>query len=118
MRLIIAQELGIYISTSYIEKILAEKYSHEKKKVNEESSHQTAEIPQIDDRTPIEVSSTGESIIGSKYDDPDDTNSYPHGLNIMNTSPNYSNNRPSYLIDSTMRIEIHLFIKKSCFQKD
>ena len=30
----------------------------------------------------------------------------------MNTSLNYSNNRPSYLIDSTMRIEIHLSIKK------
>ena len=62
-----------YISTSYIEKILAEKYPNEKKKVKEESTREIAEIPQIDDRTPIEVSSTGESIIGNKDDDPDDT---------------------------------------------
>ena len=78
LRLIIAQELGDYISTSYIEKILAEKYPDKKKKVKEEFTNQITEIPQIDDRTPIEVSSTGESIIGSKDDDPDDTNSYPH----------------------------------------
>ena len=35
----------------------------------------------------------------------------------MNTSLDYSNNRPSYLIDSTMRIEIHLSIKRATIRK-
>jgi predicted RND superfamily exporter protein len=62
LRLIIAQELGEYISTSYIEKILAEKYPDEKK-VKKQATSQIEEIPQNDDKIPVEVSSTGESIV-------------------------------------------------------
>jgi hypothetical protein len=62
LRLIIAQELGDYISTSYIEKILSERYPNEKKKVKEQSTRQITEIPRNDDRIHIEVSTTGESI--------------------------------------------------------
>lgn len=70
LRLIIAQELGDYISTSYIEKTLAEKYpNEEKKKVEEESTRQLTEIPQDDDKIPIEVSTTGEGIGDVDKDD-------------------------------------------------
>lgn len=76
LRLIVAQELGDYISTSYIEKILTEKYpDKEKKKVKEESTRQLREIPQIDDKIPIEVSTTGESVVGND-DDLSNANSY------------------------------------------
>ena len=68
LRLIVSRELEDYISTSYIEKILAEKYPNEKKKVKEQSTRQTAEIPQIDDKIPIEVSTTGESVVGNDED--------------------------------------------------
>jgi hypothetical protein len=70
LRLIMAQELGDYISTSYIEKILAEKYpNEEEKKVGEESTRQLPEIPRNDDKIPIEVSTTGESIGDVDKDD-------------------------------------------------
>lgn len=72
LRLLIAQELGDYISTSYIEKILAEKYPDEKKKDKEQSTRQITEIPQNDDRIPIEVSTTGKSIVGGGGDHNDD----------------------------------------------
>jgi hypothetical protein len=75
LRLIIAQELGDYISTSYIEKILAERYPDEGKKVKKQSTSQTEEIPQNDDKIPIEVSSTGESIVTN--DEGDSHNSDP-----------------------------------------
>jgi hypothetical protein len=64
LRVIISRELGDYISTSYIEKILAEKYPEEKKNVKEDSTRQITQIPQIDDKIPLEVSTTGESIFG------------------------------------------------------
>ena len=76
LRLIIAQELGDYISTSYIEKILAEKYPDEEKKVKKQSTSQTEEIPQNDDKIPIEVSTTGESIVINDKGDPDNTSPY------------------------------------------
>jgi hypothetical protein len=58
LRVIISQELGDYISTSYIEKILAEKYPEDKKNVKEQSTRQITEIPQIDGKIPIGVSTT------------------------------------------------------------
>jgi hypothetical protein len=67
LRLIIAQELGDYISTSYIEKILAEKYPDEKN-VKKQPTRQTTEIPRIDDRIPIELSTTGEGLVDNDYD--------------------------------------------------
>ena len=73
LRLIISQELGDYISTSYIEKIVAEKYPDEKKKVKEECTGQLTEIPQNDDKIPIEVSTTGENILGVDERDPGNT---------------------------------------------
>ena len=77
LRLIIAQELGDYISTSYIEKILAEKYpDKEKKKVKEQSTRQLTEIPQNDDMIPIEVSTTGESLVYDDNDEPGSTEPY------------------------------------------
>ena len=75
LRLIVSRELEDYISPSYIEKILAEKYPHEKKKVKEESTGQLTEIPQNDDKIPIEVSTTGESVVGND-DDLRSANSY------------------------------------------
>ena len=81
LRTIIAQELGDYISTNYIEKILAEQYPNEKKKkVEEESTHQLAEIPQNDDKISIEISTTGESIIDN---DNHFGNSDPHDKKDM-----------------------------------
>ena len=62
-RLIVARELGDYIGTRYIEIVLAEKYPNEKKKVRKQSTSQIAKISQIDDKTPIELSTTGESIV-------------------------------------------------------
>jgi phage host-nuclease inhibitor protein Gam len=77
LRLIIAQELGDYISTSYIEKILAEKYPDEKK-IKKQSTSQISEIPQNDDEIPIEVSYNGESIVDSNKGAPDNNDSYLH----------------------------------------
>jgi hypothetical protein len=85
LRLLIARELGDYISTNYIEKILAEKYPDERKKVKEQSTRQTTEITQNEDRIPIEVSSTGESIVNNNEDDPGDITPYSHGANGMST---------------------------------
>jgi DNA-dependent RNA polymerase auxiliary subunit epsilon len=76
LRLIIAQELGDYVSTSYIEKILAEKYLDEEKKVKKQSTSQTEDIPQNDAKIPVEVSSTGESIVISDKGDSDNDNPY------------------------------------------
>ena len=67
-RHIISQKLGDYISTSYIEKILKERYPDERKKVKEQSIGQIAEIPQNDDKISVEVSSTGKSITDNKSD--------------------------------------------------
>ena len=61
LRSILARELGDYISTRYIEKILAEKYPN-KKEVKEQSTSQIANNTRNDNKIPIEVSSTGESI--------------------------------------------------------
>ena len=69
LRLIIAQELGDYISTSYIEKILAERYPADKKKVEEQSTHQLTEIPRNDNKIPVEISTTGEGIGDVDEDD-------------------------------------------------
>ena len=67
-RLIVARELGDYISTRYIEIVLAEKYPNEKKKVKKQSTSQIAKISQIDDKIPIELSNSGESIVNDDYD--------------------------------------------------
>jgi acyl carrier protein phosphodiesterase len=63
LRIIIAQELEDYISTSYIEKILAERYPDEEKKVKKQSTTQITEIPRNDDKIPMELSTTGEIIV-------------------------------------------------------
>jgi hypothetical protein len=84
LRLIIAQELGEYISTSYIEKILAEKYPDEKK-VKKQATSQIEEIPQNDDKIPVEVSSTGESIVISDEHDPDNKDPYLHEAGNMSS---------------------------------
>ena len=79
LRLIIAQQLGDYISTSYIEKILAEKYPDEeksKKNVRKQSTRQTTEFPQIDHMIPIELSTTGEGVVNNKNDDLEGVNPY------------------------------------------
>jgi hypothetical protein len=68
LRVIISQELGDFISTSYIEKILAEKYPDEKKKVKEEYTRQLTEIPRNDDKISIELFTTGESIVDDNHD--------------------------------------------------
>lgn len=68
-RYIIARELGDYISTRYIEIVLAGKYPNEKKKVEKQSTSQIANISQIDDKIPIELSTTGESIVNDVKDE-------------------------------------------------
>src|SRR5919106_1639160 len=69
LRSILARELGDYISTRYIEKILAEKYPNDKE-VKEQSTSQIADNTRNDDKIPIEVSSTGESIVIDDKGDP------------------------------------------------
>ncbi len=73
LRATLARELGDYISTRYIEKILAEKYPNEKE-VKEQSTSQIANNSRNDNKIPIEVSSTGESIIVNEIDDPGSNN--------------------------------------------
>ena len=80
-RLIVARELGDYISTRYIEIVLAEKYPNEKKKVKKQSTSQIAKISQIDDKNPIELSNSGESIV----DDVDDELRNPNLYNTDHT---------------------------------
>jgi hypothetical protein len=88
LRLIIARELGDYISTSYIEKIIAEKYPDDEKEIKEQSTSQTEEIPQNDDKIPVEVSSTGESVIIGGIGDPDKKDPYLHeGSNVSSYVP-------------------------------
>lgn len=77
LRSILARELGDYISTRYIEKILEDRYPNEKE-VKEQSTSQIANNTRNDDKIPIEVSSTGESIAISDECDPDSTNLYLH----------------------------------------
>ena len=84
LRSILALELGDYISIRYIEKILAEKYPYDKED-KEQSTSQIANNSRNDNKIPIEVSSTGGSIIindkgQQDYNDPylyeaDDANS-------------------------------------------
>jgi hypothetical protein len=68
LRSILARELGDYISTRYIEKILEDKYPNEKE-VKEQSTSQIANNSRNDNKIPIEVSSTGESVIVNGIDD-------------------------------------------------
>lgn len=77
LRSILARELGDYISTRYIEKILAEKYPNENE-VKGQSTSQIANSSRNDNKIPIEVSSTGESIVISDKGEPDNTNPYLH----------------------------------------
>ena len=77
LRAILARELGDYISTRYIEKILAEKYPN-KKEVKVQSTSQIANNTRNEEKIPIEVSSTGESILIDENGDPDKTNPYLH----------------------------------------
>ena len=85
-RFIVARELGDYISTRYIEIVLAEKYPNEKKKVKKQSTSQIAKISRIDDKNPIELSTTGESIV----DDVDDELRNPNPYNTDQTSTEVS----------------------------
>ena len=75
LRSILARELGDYISTRYIEKILAEKYPNDKE-VKEQSTSQIANNTRNDNKIPIEVSSTGESTVINDKGDPDTNNPY------------------------------------------
>lgn len=77
LRSILARELGDYISTRYIEKILAEKYPNEEE-VKEESTSQIANNSRNDNKIPIEVSSTGESIIIDEKGQPTNNEPYLH----------------------------------------
>jgi hypothetical protein len=77
LRSILARELGDYISTRYIEKILAEKYPNEKE-VKEQSTSQIANNSRNDEKIPIEVSSSGESIVIDDKGDPRNTSPYLH----------------------------------------
>ncbi|MGH9976903.1 MAG: hypothetical protein ACRD8Z_13870, partial [Nitrososphaeraceae archaeon] len=74
---ILARELGDYISTRYIEKILEDKYPNEKE-VKEQSTSQIANNSRNDSKIPIEVSSTGESVIVNGIDDPGKNNPNLH----------------------------------------
>jgi DNA methylase/ParB-like nuclease domain len=78
LHLIIARELGDYISTGYITKILSERYPDDEKEVKKQFTSQTEEIPQNDDKIPVEVSSTGESVIINGKGDPDNKDPYLH----------------------------------------
>jgi hypothetical protein len=75
LRSILARELGDYISTRYIETILAEKYPHDKEN-GEQSTSQIANSSRNDNKIPIEVSSTGESIVIGDKGEPDNANPY------------------------------------------
>ncbi len=83
-RSILARELGDYISTRYIEKILAEKYP-DKKEDKEQSTSQIANNTRNDNKIPIVVSSTGESIVINDKDDLDNTNSNLHKAHEINS---------------------------------
>jgi hypothetical protein len=82
LRSILARELGDYISTRYIEKILAGKYPNEKED-KEQSTSQTANNTRNENKIPIEISSTGESIVINDKSDPDGTNPYQHDVNLQ-----------------------------------
>ncbi|MGH9979541.1 MAG: hypothetical protein ACRD8Z_27435 [Nitrososphaeraceae archaeon] len=84
LRSILARELGDYISTRYIEKILAEKYPNDNE-VKEQSTSQIANNSRNDNKIPIEVSSTGESIVISDKGDPDNTSPYLHKVHDSNS---------------------------------
>lgn len=84
LRLLIARELGDYISTSYIEKILAERYPDDEKEVKEQSTSQTEEIHQNEDKIPVEVSSTGKSVFISGKGDADNKDPYQPKTNDVN----------------------------------
>jgi hypothetical protein len=84
LRSILARELGDYISTRYIEKILAEKYPYDKE-VKEQSTSQIANNSRNDNKIPIEVSSTGESIIINDKGLPDNNDPYLHEADDANS---------------------------------
>jgi hypothetical protein len=84
LRSILARELGDYISTRYIEKILAEKYP-DKKEDKEQSTSQIANNTRNDNKIPIEVSSTGESIVISDEHNPDNKDPYLHEAGNMSS---------------------------------
>ena len=84
LRSILARELGDYISTRYIEKILAEKYP-DKKEDKEQSTSQIANNTRNDNKIPIEISSTGESIVINDKDDPDNNNPNLHKAHDINS---------------------------------
>jgi hypothetical protein len=84
LRSILARELGDYISTRYIEKILAEKSPNEKEH-KEQSTSQITNNSRNDNKIPIEISSTGESIVIKDKDDPDNNpNLYQHEAHDVN----------------------------------
>jgi hypothetical protein len=84
LRSILARELGDYISTRYIEKILAEKYPNNKEN-EEQSTSQIANNSQNNNKIPIEVSSTGESIVIGDKGEPDNANPYLHKERDINS---------------------------------
>ena len=84
LRSILARDLGDYISTRYIEKILAEKYP-DRNEVKEQSTSQIANSTRNDNKIPIEISSAGESIVISDKGDPDNTNPYLHKEHDINS---------------------------------
>lgn len=84
LRSILARELGDYISTRYIEKILADRYPNDKE-VKEQSNSQIANNTRNDNKIPIEVSSTGESMIINDKDDLDNINPYLHKAHEINS---------------------------------
>ncbi len=84
VRSILARELGDYISTRYIEKILEDKYPSENE-VKEHSTSQMANNSRNDSKIPIEVSSTGESIIINDKGQSDYNDPYPHETDNENS---------------------------------
>jgi hypothetical protein len=85
LRSILARELGDYISTRYIEKILEDKYPN-KREVKEQSTSQIANNTGNDNKIPIEVSSTGESIVIDDKGDPGNTSPCLHEVISDNNS--------------------------------
>ncbi len=84
VRSILAHELGDYISTRYIEKILAEKYPNYKE-AKEQSTSQIANNSRNDNKIPIEVSSIGKSLIINDKGQPANYDPYLHEADDANS---------------------------------
>jgi hypothetical protein len=118
LRSILARELGDYISTRYIEKILADKYPKDKE-VKEQSNSQIANNTRNDNKIPIEVSSTGDIIGINDKDDLDNTNPYLHKAHEFNseapTQTEANNKQLEQVLSLTLQSVMSLLLKSEAF---